>query len=643
MRAGWGAATATPTGSAAARRVGSGARAGAPAMPPTARAPRPTSRSRTVGAVRAPRFADWPAYLALAAILVGGVALRVMTLHHGLPWTYHADEAFHFVTRAIHMFDDGDLDPGYFENPTAYTYLVYAALRVTEGSGFLWRDVHGIAPAFAANPTSAFETGRILAVTLCMLGVVGTFSVGRRRPTAGVGVAAAAVLAFAFLPVAYSRFALTDSGVLLPVVAAMYGTVRVYEDGRLRWFLLTGIAIGLAVAFKYTAGLAGVPLLVAAGLRAREDRRAAAGFGLAVVAGAAVFFVTNPYFFFDLRAAATQLGEQSVAASGRKLGQGDRSGPSYYLESLTWGLGWGSALAAVVGVVWEWRRNRMRALLLALFPVILFAYLCTQGRFFARWMMPTYPILALLAGIALAGIAARVPGRAWLRAGVLALLLGAVLAQPIAADLRTGHLLNREDTRVLARQFLFTHLPRKARIVVEPAAPTGFFEGRVVRGFAAPPTDLVAGGTPQRFILALGPERIAMYRRAGYCTVVTFSAVRGRAVMDSVAPALAYYHLLERESRLVYAVDPYEPGASPPPFDFDQSTHLYYPSVYHRPGPEVRVYRLNRCVQGIGGRPATAPTPVRALRPEIRNSGTARGIPPAALSTGGAAVQAGAP
>ena len=85
-------------------------------------------------------------------------------------------------------------------------------------------------------------------------------------------------------------------------------------------------------------------------------------------------------------------------------------GPSYYLESLTWGLGWGSALAAAVGVVWEWRRNRMRALLLALFPVILFAYLCTQGRFFARWMMPTYPILALLAGIALAGLAARVPG-----------------------------------------------------------------------------------------------------------------------------------------------------------------------------------------------------------------------------------------
>ena len=158
-----------------------------------------------------------------------------------------------------------------------------------------------------------------------------------------------------------------------------------------------------------------------------------------------------------------------------------------------------------------------------------------------------------------------------------------------------------------------------------------------MRGFAAPPTDLVAGGTPQRFILALGPERIAMYRRAGYCTVMTFSAVRGRAVMDPWRRRSPTTAGSSAQSRLIYAVDPYEPGASPPPFDFDQSTHLYYPSVYHRPGPEVRIYRLDRCVQGVGGRPAIAPTPRRALRPEIRNSGTARGIPPAAMSTGGAA------
>ena len=113
---------------------------------------RPTPASRTVGAVRAHRIADWPAYLALAAILVAGVALRVMTLHHGLPWTYHADEAFHFVTRAVSMFESGGLDPGYFENPTAYTYLVYTALRVTRGHGLPVARRAGDRPGLRGEP-----------------------------------------------------------------------------------------------------------------------------------------------------------------------------------------------------------------------------------------------------------------------------------------------------------------------------------------------------------------------------------------------------------------------------------------------------------------------------------------------------------
>ena len=40
---------------------------------------------------------------------------------------------------------------------------------------------------------------------------------------------------------------------------------------------------------------------------------------------------------------------------------------------------------------------------------------------------------------------------------------------------------------------------------------------------------------------------------------------------------------------------------APPGFSFDLS-YSYYSPAYERPGPEVRVYRLQDCVQRYGGR-----------------------------------------
>lgn len=557
----------------------------------------------------------WPAYAALAVIVAAGLLLRLHNLRHGLPDVFHSDEALHFTSRAMRMFE-GDLNPHYFENPSAFTYLIYVVLRIGHGGGVPFDDVRGLVAEFAVDPTTAYATGRVIATVLCMLGVVAVFETGRRLWGAAAGVAAAAVLAFAFLTVAYSRYAVTDTGALLPVALAVYAAVRAYEHGGLRYFALGGVAVGLAVGFKYTAGLAGVPLLAAALLRLREDRRAIAGLLIAGLSATAAFFVTTPYFFLEIPVALDQLGEQSDAAAKPKLGQGEGGAAGYYLRSLGWGFGLAGALAAGAGLAWQAREDRVRALLLALFPLVLFVYLCTAGRYFARWLMPAYPVLALLAGLAIARAAALVSRRPLLRGLALVAVTLAVVAQPLLADLRTGRAFGRPDTRELAREHLLRTLPPDARVVVEPGVPRRFFDGRLTVGFKAPPRRLVSGGTPQRFILSLEPPRIDAYRRAGYCTVVVLSTVRDRAAGDGVAPALAYYRRLESESRVVFRASPFRAGAAPPGFNFDWSTHLYYPRAYERPGPEVVVRRLDRCRQAAGGRPAVLAPPPGLPRPD---------------------------
>jgi hypothetical protein len=577
----------------------------------------------------------------LGLILVAGFALRVWHNDYGLPFVYSIDEASHFTSRAVEMFWQ-DLDPGYYQNPAAYTYVLYASLRAMYGPlRFIFDLPWGnLSNQFDKDPTAIWTVARTLAATLGAAGVVATYAAARRIWGAREGLVAAALLSFAFLPVAYSRVAVTDVGSLIGVALAIWAAVRTYEDGRLRWYLLAGVAGGLALAFKYTGGLALLPLGIAAASRLRQDGarallRLAAAAGLAL----AVFVVFNPYLFGSLDQWWSDLrGQAKVTAEQRKAGQ-ESGGFSYYLDSLTWGLGWAASFAALAGAVIELRRDWRRGLLLAAVPVALFVYLSVQSRYFGRWLLPAYPALAMLAAVALTRAADLVPRSAAIRAAVLASLTLLVLAQPLAADVRTAQVLGREDTREQVRAFLADDYPPELRVAIEPAVPGRYYrvdpDGRFppwLRRCARRPgwsepgwsfprpggRRICARSTPGQFTRPDGGVRasayhldldrgvIDQYRRYGYCLVVTFSLVSERALATGDPDVRAYYARLERESDVLRRFSPYDKGAKPVPFHFDLSFN-YYPRAYRRPGPAATVYRLRHCRQRYGEPPEQIP------------------------------------
>jgi Dolichyl-phosphate-mannose-protein mannosyltransferase len=455
---------------------------------------------------------------------------------------------------------------------------------------------------------------------LAMIGVVATFFVARRFWGSRVALIAAALLTFSFLPFTYSRIAVTDVGTFLPIALAIFGVLMVYETGNRRWYVLAGAATGLAIGFKYTAGLVLLPMFIEAARRfwldkgtpwlKRADLR---GFVLGCVALVGVFFLTTPYFFVHPHTAAYQLKQQAVAAGDTvKVGQEQQGGFVYYLNSFGWGFGWAPIAAAVVGAVFEFRRNRYRTLLIVVFPVVMFLYLGTQTRYFGRWLLAIYPILAILAGIGVVGVAQLLTRRRRLASGaVAAVLCAGLLVQPVAADVRTTQVLGRTDTRDIAREWLVTHLPRSLRIVVEPAVPDQWYkvkgekveQRQFVRGFVRDIRRQANADAPPGVSLAyadtLNPGLIDAYRSKGFCYVMTFSLIRGRAENAKVPKALAYYDRLERDARRVLYLSPYDPGRKPVPLHFDFS-YNYYPTAYFRPGPEVKLYRLNGCKEQFG-------------------------------------------
>ena len=321
--------------------------------------------------------------------------------------------------------------------------------------------------------------------------------------------------------------------------------------------------------------------------------------GAAAVAG---FVIANPYALFDLDMFREGLSRQSEASTdgGGKLGLVADSGVLYYATTLTWGLGWLPALAAAGGAVWLALKQWRLALVLVPAPLLFVLFMGIQDRFFARWLLPVYPLLCLLAAWALVEAFAR--RGAWAVAVAGALLC----AQGLVFSVHNDVLLARADTWSQARAWMVDNIPAGDRVVIEPIAPDQWAMDSghpstatgTGNGWVKWPTSRFRGEVVklEDYERTLRTGLLDRYARAGDCNVVTGSTQYGRALAepDEVPQAIAYYDQLKRRSDVVYRVSPISGGDPVGEFSFDFSFN-WYPLEYARAGPEIVIYRLSRC------------------------------------------------
>ena len=524
-----------------------------------------------------------PAEAALGAILLAALGLRLWSTRHGLPFIYNADEELHFVPRAVAMFD-GSLNPRYFDNPAGLTYVLYGAFRALDAAG------SDLVRRFASDPEPAFLTARVLVALAGSLVVGLVWWAGSRFYDRRVGLLAAALMAFAFLPVFYSKQALNDVVTLAPLTVGLVACLMAWQRGRPRDWALAGAALGAAAAVKYTAGAMAGTVALAAIFRVIDGRgtvRAAAlGLAGAALAFTLAFLALHPYSLLDFASFREAVADQSGTAGGRrKLGQEDVPGPVYYLWTLTWGLGWLPALAAGAGAALALRADVRRGLLLVAFPLVLLGFLSLQARYFGRWYMPAYPALAILAGYAVMRLVDALPLRVAWRPAV-AVGLGALLvAQGLASSVRSSALLAEADTRTLAREWLRENVEPGSRLVAEPFLPSRFLEEYSVRAVERP-FDV--------YERRLDPSLVDRYAAEGYCWAVVGSHQKDRGLDAGLPNARAYYERLDDSSEQTVRFSPYRLDAEPVDFNFDLSFN-YLPRAYERPGPVVEVHRLRGC------------------------------------------------
>jgi hypothetical protein len=556
---------------------------------------------------------------ALILLLVATTLLRLWGIKQGLPYSYNVDEAQHFVPRAVGFFSQ-NLNPNYFLNPPAYSYLLHIVFELWFGSA------DAVQRAYASNPTTLFVVARVVAAGLGTISVWLTYLAAERLFDRSIALLAAAIFGLSYLPIFYSHLGLNDVPTLAPVALSLYGIAGVLRFGRWRDYLIAGVAIGLAAATKYTGGITLVCLLAATLCTAVGPDRAAARLTLRRLAGALVlallgFLVANPYAALDFSAFTAGLSEQASIAAGAdpvKLGSVQGSGIAYYIWTFTWGMGTIPALAGLGGgLLLVVRRRLAMALVLLPAAIAFIIFMGSQQRFFGRWLMPIFPIVAMLGAYAAVELIRWLHRRRRVPLGLGGLIITVLLlTQSLTTVIHNDQVLSRPDTRNLTRAWMVKHIPAGSKVVIEPdvsanwatdigASSKWTHTGARWYQFATWLTDvntrnqqlLPDGG--RRYVAideyerTLRPELLNEYVAQGYCWVVIGSLQAGRAFADpATAPeAIAYYAALAQRATLEYSVSPFGPGTHPVPFNFDWSID-YYPRQYRLPGPEMSVYRL---------------------------------------------------
>ncbi|HEY3118959.1 MAG TPA: glycosyltransferase family 39 protein, partial [Chloroflexota bacterium] len=298
-------------------------------------APTPTQRPSRFGTARA--FV-WSPQGAIALILLVAAVLRFVGIDWDAGQHLHPDERFITIVESQVRLPNGLAE--YFDtahsplNPYNHDFgsFIYGTLplflvrALGEGLQQVGRSIDPTtAPPFltdllghlknAADYGEVNRIGRILSGVEDLVTIWLVFLMGRRLYGEPIGLLAALFSGLAVLQIQAAHFFTAESSEVLLTTLALYLAVRLAQTNELRSWAFLGIAVGLAIATKLTAGLILLVVLGAAWMVwRRRSPTAASAFslenlitGLVVggVSAAIVFRIAQPYAFsgpgfFDL-------------------------------------------------------------------------------------------------------------------------------------------------------------------------------------------------------------------------------------------------------------------------------------------------------------------------------------------------------
>jgi len=410
----------------------------------------------------------------LLAIGALALALRLLALAYGLPATYNPDET-PILNRAL-AFAKGDLNPHNFLYPSLYFYALFGwevLFFIAGRIAGLYHSVNDFQREFFTNPSRLFLAGRALTTLFGVATVPALYAFGKRLYGRTTGVIAAAFLAVAPVAVRDAHYVKLDVpvtffAVLTHVIVARIVTDPVAAERRRGW-AIAGLFAGLTVSTHYYAAFIVLPIAAAAlieGMRTNRLPRAIGMLAIAALATIAGFIIGTPFFFVEPHTALRDIvAVREIDIDRAVESTGAFTSFARYVEILFRdAVGWPVCLLAAVGFIWAIVADWRRGLILGTFTAAFLVFVSNTVPM-SRYLNVIIPLMGLAAAFTVVRISRALGARASTAAAGLTVL---AMTPGLLTSVKTDLFFRQTDTRTLAREYVETHVPSGASILVQP-------------------------------------------------------------------------------------------------------------------------------------------------------------------------------
>ena len=321
-----------------------------------------------------------------------------------------------------------------------------------------------------------YFTARILAVLASCLTLYLVWLLGARWFSDLTGLLAVCIVAVAPMAIQLAHFYTVDGLFTLLILATMYVLLRALERPDWRWFILTGILIGLSAAVRLIGLSAGFILLVGHITRQRQLKAVLTpSIWLAGLSAVLCLLALQP-FLLDYDLIFRDMNPYGLGFA-MKWARGEfltiwslvdiHTIPYLHHWSHLWplGVGWPLTILFIFGLSYGlWKIDHQKGLILLWIGIYFYVIGGLQAKPI-RYLLPMLPFLALLSADFCVWF---IRSSQFVRIRKLAIgICAAVFMYSTIYGVAFASLYTREDSRIQAARWIDKHIPANSRIGVE--------------------------------------------------------------------------------------------------------------------------------------------------------------------------------